>query len=165
MRCICIIVFSAGCCTLRTHFSAMCRIGSGLAAGLIYITRATADSFRVACGCFGCRRKLWSNRLNWIKPAAHQLTILTLRRPCIGFHSCRHCALSYKRQMKGCTHPQPTVLTCTDTVQMLVEWIKCFHGHRTLGPRWKVGIVSIFDWSACPSALILDWRGVLYPNN
>lgn len=32
------IIFSAGCCTLRTHFSAMCRFGSGWATGLIAFT-------------------------------------------------------------------------------------------------------------------------------
>jgi hypothetical protein len=33
-----------------------------------------------------------------------------------------------KREMKGCTHPQPAK---RDTVQMLVERIKCFHDHGT----------------------------------
>lgn len=88
------MLFSAGCCTLRTHFSPPFWIRLGNRFDCIYIDQATADSvWHVATLCFGCHRKMWPKRVNQIKPAAHQLTILSLRRPCIGCHSCRHCAL------------------------------------------------------------------------
>ena len=116
------------------------------------ITQATADSvWHVATLCFGCHRNMWPKRVNQIKPAAHQLTILSLRRPCIGCHSCRHCAFfsaSQSREMKGCTHPQPaiTVTLSKCWVNQMLSWDPgTWLVSHTLE---TVGMVSIFDWSA-----------------
>ena len=133
------------------------------------ITQATADSvWHVATLCFGCHRNMWPKRVNQIKPAAHQLTILSLRRPCIGCHSCRHCAFFSARQQardegmhtSTASHHRDTVV---GWVNQMLSWSWDMTGQPHAGNCWHrqyFRLISILF----PLVLILDLHGVLYPN-